>query len=103
MQLPPELFATQLNHPEFRLVVSLYHLSDSKGRVDITMSELEILTGMSHEAQRRALRGLEEAGLLTTTRTKRNLGKLYKNMYQLTFVVHENVDKVVHESVEQPT
>lgn len=48
------------------------------------MEELAILTARGTENVRRALRGLERHGLVTTVRTKRNLGKLYKNKYTLT-------------------
>ena len=85
--LPPEIFTEGLSHPEFRLLVSLYHLKSRVGSVDATMEELRVLTGMSPESQRVALRGLESAGLVITTRTKRNLGKLSKNVYSLPWAV----------------
>lgn len=47
------------------------------------MDELGVLTGYGRESLRKALRGLEEACLVATTRTKRNYGKLYKNRYTL--------------------
>lgn len=89
MNLPPQFFSTQLNHPEFRLVVSLYHLSGPEMTVDATMSELEMLTGMSSESLRKALRGLEKVNLISTQRTKRNLGKYSKNIYTV-LPSHEN-------------
>ena len=90
MKLPSELFDAQLSHPEFRLLTSLCHLASSVGRVDATQDELRLLTGMSRESQRTALRGLEDAGLVTTVRAKRNLGKLHKNVYTLPFLCQEN-------------
>lgn len=90
MNLPSEFFATPLGHPEFRLAISLYHLSSRTLTVDATMEELSILTGMGQESLRRALRGLEDAGLVATTRTKRNFGKWSKNVYQLVLPSLEN-------------
>lgn len=55
---------------------------------------------MKAEALRRALRGLEEAGLVSTTRTKSNFGKFYKNRYKLTFPSLENEDWGVKPSLE---
>jgi hypothetical protein len=90
MKLPSELFDTQLSHPEFRLLTLLCHLANSVGHVDATQEELRLLTGMSRESQRTALRGLEDAGLVVTDRAKRNLGKLHKNVYTLPFLCQEN-------------
>jgi DNA-binding transcriptional ArsR family regulator len=104
MTLPAEFFSTPLNHPEFRLAVSLYHLSDAVGRVDATLDELEVLTSMSHESLRRALRGLEGSGLLETVRTKRNLGKYYTNRYRLLLPSLKNegeYEELPHKNVDQ--
>ena len=98
--LPPELFDSNLSHPEFRLAVSLYHLSSPQRLVDATMGELEVLTGMKAESLRRALRGLEEAGLVETTRTKRNFGKFHKNVYRLLLPSLENEVLGVKPSLE---
>jgi hypothetical protein len=92
MSLPSEFFSTDLSPSEFKTAVSLYHLSDSKGQVTATTEELSILTGYSAESLRRAFRGLEAAGLLETTRTKRNFGKWSKNQYQLVLPSHNPVD-----------
>lgn len=81
--LPAEFFDKDISHPEFRLVVSMYHLGGATRLVDATMGELEVLTGMKPESLRRALRGLEEHGLVKTTRTKRDFGKFHKNKYEL--------------------
>ena len=85
--LPPEIFTEGLSHPEFRLLVSLYHLKSPVGAVEATMEEIKVLTGMSPESQRVALRGLESAGLVVTRRTKRNLGRLSRNSYNLPWAV----------------
>lgn len=47
------------------------------------MEELAALTGSSRTTLWRALTSLVERGLVETTRTKRNFGKLYKNKYRL--------------------
>jgi hypothetical protein len=88
--LPSDFFEKDLSHPEFKLVVSLYHLSGPKRLVDATMAELSVLTHMGEESLRRALRGLEKHGLVATTRTKRNYGKLYTNTYKLLIQPLEN-------------
>jgi hypothetical protein len=92
MNLPSEFFATPLSAVEFKTAVSLYHLASPEGRVEATTDELSILTGYSSESLRRALRGLEKAGILATTRTKRNLGKWSRNIYQLVLPSHNPVD-----------
>lgn len=92
MSLPSEFFSTDLSAVEFKTAVSLYHLSDNAGRVDVTTEELTVLTGYSAESLRRAFRGLEAAGLLETTRTKRNFGKWSKNRYQLVLPSHRAVE-----------
>jgi len=88
--LPVELFEKNLSHPEFRLMVSLIHLGSDTRLVDATMGELEVLTSMKAESLRRALRGLEEHGLVKTIRTKRDFGKFHKNKYQLVLPSLEN-------------
>lgn len=60
----------------------MYHLSNPRGVVDATQEELSILAQVGPEAIRRAVRAFEAAGLMSTTRTKRNHGKLHKNSYQ---------------------
>jgi hypothetical protein len=92
MNLPPEFFATELTATEFKVVVSLYHLSGPEWLVEATTDELGVLTGYSAESLRRAFRGLEKAGLLDTVRTKRNFGKWSKNRYQLVLPSHNTVD-----------
>ncbi|CAB5219684.1 hypothetical protein UFOVP221_115 [uncultured Caudovirales phage] len=82
MQLPSEFFSSELTPTEFRIVIGMYHLSNSTGKVEVTMDELTLLTGFGREAIRRAIRKVEGLGLLETTRTKRNLGKYHKNTYQ---------------------
>jgi hypothetical protein len=83
-----ELLLLSLSSNEARTLLALRHLSDRNGKVVATMEELGILTHYSRETLRVAVRGLEERGIINTRRTKRNLGKLYKNEYQL---VQENL------------
>lgn len=78
-----ELLLLSLTANELRTLLALRHLADFKGKVKVTMEELGILTKYSRESLRVALRGLESAGHVATSRTKRNLGRLYKNEYQL--------------------
>lgn len=47
------------------------------------MEELTELTGSSRTTLWRALVKLQELGMVETTRTKRNLGRLYKNVYRV--------------------
>lgn len=113
--LPHEFFTEDLSTSEFRTVISMYHIADKDGVVTASMEELSILTKLGREAMRRAVRRLEEVGILTTTRTKRNLGKFHQNRYQLLVVapVPEPVDplrrasgwttKLVVPEAEEPT
>ena len=78
-----ELLLLSLSANEVRTLLALRHLSDRDGKIVATMEELGILTHYSRETLRVAVRGLEERGIIATRRTKRNLGKLYKNEYQL--------------------
>lgn len=102
ISLPVEAFSLPLDDKEFRLLAALCHLSGPQGTVEATMAELGILTGRGEENVRRALRGLEAHGLVTTVRTKRNLGRLYKNRYTLTHCTvgsEANLSPVIHHTV----
>lgn len=88
MEQSDTLLLLSLNVTEMRTLLALRHLAAPDGKVKVTMEELGILTGYSREALRRGLRGLEEQELVETFRTKRNLGRLYKNEYQL---MHKSV------------
>jgi hypothetical protein len=101
MSIPPEFFSTELNAVEFKTVVALYHLADRRMLVEATTEELSILTGYSTESLRRAFRGLEKSGLLATTRTKRNWGKLSRNKYTLLLPSHKLVE-IEDESSHSP-
>jgi DNA-binding Lrp family transcriptional regulator len=72
-----------LNKSEERTWIAFTQLVDRWGFVNSTMIELGEMLGYSRETLRQAIRGLESKGLVETTRTKRNFGKLYKNRYKL--------------------
>lgn len=97
--LPVEAFSLELDDKEFRLLTAMCHLAASDGAVEATMNDLSILTRRGEENVRRALRGLEAHGLVTTTRTKRNLGRLHKNKYKLTHCTVGSETTVVHHTV----
>jgi hypothetical protein len=97
--LPVEAFSLELDDKEFRLLAAMCHLAASDGGVEVTMADLSILTHRGEENVRRALRGLEAKGLVTTTRTKRNLGRLYKNKYKLTHCTVGSEPAVIHHTV----
>lgn len=97
-----EKFFTPLSASEYRLLDIICLMSD-KGMAEVSMEDLARYAQCSEESIRRALRGLEAANLIATTRTKRNLGKLHKNIYQLVSPSHKNVDNtpVVHKIVDE--
>jgi hypothetical protein len=98
-----ELLLLSLSANEARTLLALRHLSDRDGKIVATMEELGILTHYSRETLRVAVRSLEDRGLITTRRTKRNLGKFYKNEYQL---IQKNLasdsEKPVNQNTENP-
>jgi predicted transcriptional regulator len=68
---------------EASLLTALTDNRDRWGETRLTMEELTKLTGSSRTTLWRALSILTERGLVETTRTKRNLGRLYKNRYRV--------------------
>lgn len=78
-----ELFLLSLTPAELRTYLALRHLADSSGNVKATMDVLGGVTGYSRETLRTAIRSMEASGIVETHRTKRNLGRLYKNEYKL--------------------
>lgn len=78
-----ELLLLSLPANEARTLLAIRHLADRNGKVKATMEELGILTSYSRESLRKAIRGLEDRGVLLTRRTKRNLGRLHVNEYEL--------------------
>lgn len=85
-----ELLLLSLSPNEMRTLLALRHLADMNDKAKVTMEELGALTGYSRESLRLAVRGLEERNLVATNRTKRNLGKLHVNEYQLLPEFWEN-------------
>jgi DNA-binding Lrp family transcriptional regulator len=86
-----EKFLTPLSATEYRLLDILCLLSKDS-MVDATTSQLAEYAQCSEESIRRALRRLEAANLVQTTRTKRNLGKFSFSKYTLTSPSHKIVD-----------
>lgn len=64
------------------------------------MEELARYAQSSEESIRRALRKLEEVGLVKVERTKRNFGKFNYNKYFLLSPSHKNVDSPSHKFVD---
>lgn len=83
MQIPDEVLDKGLKPSEFYLLAVLYRHANIAGVVELTMDSLSDLTGSSRTTIWRDMTGLENHGLVDTHRTKRNLGKFWKNKYQL--------------------
>jgi len=84
MEQPDELLLLSLEPVEARTLLALRHLASSERLVEATTESLGELTGYSPASLRRGLRGLEKAGLVETTRTKKEFGKFAQNRYKLT-------------------
>lgn len=83
MQIPVEVLDLGLKPNEFYLLALLLRHADKSGLVELTMEQITDLTGFSRTTIWREMSGLESKGLVDTLRTKRNLGKFWKNKYQL--------------------
>jgi hypothetical protein len=83
VQIPDEVLDKGLKPSEFYLLAVLYRHANVAGVVELTMESLSDLTGSSRTTIWRDMSGLESHGLIDTHRTKRNLGKFWKNKYQL--------------------
>lgn len=83
MQVPEEVLDKGLTPRQYFLLAHMYHNVDRWGEVHLTSEELEQLTGTSRTTVWRDMTVLEELGLVDTYRTKRNYGKLHKNVYKL--------------------
>jgi uncharacterized membrane protein len=81
MQLPDE--ALQLAPREFYLLAVMQSRVDRWGDIRLTMDEMTTLTGSSRTTLWRDISALETAGFIQKNRTKRNLGKLHKNIYRM--------------------
>lgn len=84
MGLYEEHTLLSLTDSELRTTIALRTLATPQGLVEATTEQIGELTGYSAATLRRAFRGLEERGLLTTVRTKRNLGKFSVNKYTMS-------------------
>jgi hypothetical protein len=78
-----ELVLLTLDANALRTLLALRHLSLEDGSVNASMDDLGILTGYSRPTLSRAVSALKDVGLLEVVRSKRNLGKLSYNKYQL--------------------
>lgn len=78
-----ELRLLSLTPAELRLLLALRHLQNRWHEVNASMDELTTLTGYSRTTLWRAHAGLEAAGFIEATRTKRNFGFYAKNRYVL--------------------
>ena len=100
-----EKFYNPLSASEYRLLDVLCMLSKDNEATP-TMEELSRYTQSSEESIRRALRKLEQLGLVKVVRTKRNLGKYSFNRYVLTAPSHKNVGSTPvspsHKNVDLP-
>ena len=83
MQIPDEVLDKGLKPSEFYLLALMFRHASKSGVVELTMEDLSGLTGLSRTTIWRDMSGLEDKGLVDTHRTKRNLGKFWKNKYQL--------------------
>jgi hypothetical protein len=99
MQLTREIFSLNLSSSEFKVYALLCTLSDDAGKLEVTTEELADMLSCSTESLRRAFRGLEEHGVLTVTRTKRNFGRFWLNRYQVHSPSHKVVDAPPHKNV----
>jgi len=83
MSLSEEQLLLSLTNNELRTYLALKHLARPNRAVEATMEEITSIVDLTRESVRKALRGLEERGLVETTRTKRNFGKYSVNKYYL--------------------
>lgn len=75
MKIPSEAYEADITDFEFRLLAILCRLSGPGGLLKASADELCVLTGKtSDKTIRRALQGLEKAGLIVTENTKRANG-----------------------------
>lgn len=83
MQIPDEVLDLGLKPNQFYLLAVLFRHANKSGLVELTMEQLTDLTALSRTTLWREMTVLEGLGLVDTHRTKRNLGKFWKNKYQL--------------------
>lgn len=83
MGLQEEKRLLALSPIELRVLLAMRLLASSDGTVEAGMDDFADYTGYGRTSISKAVSGLEEAGLIEITRTKRNLGKLSYNKYLL--------------------
>ena len=92
MRIPPEAYSAPITDYQFRLLATICHLAGSRGQFKASAEELGRQTGNVHERTvRRALKALREAGLISTTATKRANGYNGKLDISVTPEVDSNV------------
>jgi biotin operon repressor len=79
-----ELVLLSLAPAELRVFLALRHTADRWSESHVSMEELTNLTGYGRTSLSKAVQGLQDAGLISIKRTKRNLGYLHKNVYVLS-------------------
>jgi biotin operon repressor len=78
-----ELVLLSLSPAELRVFLALRHTADRWSESHVSMEELTELTGYGRTSLSKAVQGLQDAGLISIQRTKRNYGRLSKNVYVL--------------------
>lgn len=93
MYLPVEVYSAKITDFQFRLFAILCRLAGPGGLIQTTVAQLCVETGKtSDKTLRRALQGLEEAGLIETQQTKRANG--YKGKKKIMVKNYQPVDNV---------
>lgn len=78
-----ELVLLSLSPAELRVFLALRHTADRWSESHVSMEELTELTGYGRTSLSKAVQGLQDSGLISIQRTKRNYGRLSKNVYVL--------------------
>lgn len=68
---------------ELRVFLALRSTADRWSESHVSMEELTELTGYGRTSLSKAVQGLQNAGIISIKRTKRNYGRLAKNVYVL--------------------
>lgn len=84
MEIPKRAYSANLTDYQFRLLALMCHLAGAKGGFKTSVAELGTRTDKkSDKTVRVALKALEEAGLITKTRTRRANGKWGVDKYEI--------------------
>jgi len=68
---------------ELAVLTAITNTADRWGESSVTMAELQEHTGYGRTSLSKAVNQLSLSGAVKVVRTKRNLGRLYKNKYLL--------------------